>query len=511
MKEFIKDHFLPFFKYFPWYLLLWPVFYAYNINASFHGVIAQDTLWTQILKWQLLLVALFFFFRVFFSNNIHPAILTVWLGFLFFYMQGLKALLARFYFTRPLSNIYFILIFWSIITVALLVFFMKTKSRSLKLSRLLMYIFVVLTFYEVINYAIVISKKGIEKYAQKYRPTVDMQASSPGAGSIKYPDIYYLIFDSYTSTECFKKQFNYDNSVLDSMLLREGFYVAAASRSNYFDSPVSIAATLNMNYIPRADIAKDANELTYFCGLRNLDDNNLWNFLEQKNYSIRNASVFRIKNYPTNLKTIYFGSNDQELLKQKTLEMASFPPISSFFGKKTIPTPLDFWGTKKENILRDTLIIENELKKILAERPSKHIFFYSHCALPHPPYVIDSAGNLRKPVPINGYNPEAYRQQCIYMRKIIMKWIQLIKQHSKKPFIILVQGDHGYRYFKNEINMKECFKILNAWYYSDQDYQGLYNSISSVNTFRVILNKYFGTRLTLLKDTSYYPFIYHLP
>jgi len=45
--------------------------------------------------------------------------------------------------------------------------------------------------------------------------------------------------------------------------------------------------------------------------------------------------------------------------------------------------------------------------------------------------------------------------------------------------------------------------ILNAYYFPDNDYSLLYPEISPVNSFRVILNKYFKTGLSLLKDDAY--------
>ena len=510
MKAFIRKHLFSFFKYFPWYLLLWPLFYAFNINAAYKGVIAQDEMWIQILKWQLLLVAVFFFFRVFFSNNIQPAILTVWLGFLFFYIQGLKVLLSKYHFLHPLDNIYYIVSFWIILTIALFVFFIKIKNKFLKLSQFMMYLFIVLTFYEGINYIIIISKRQTISFKEKYRPARDNLTASVNDSSL-YPNIYHLVFDSYTNAACFKKQFNYDNSILDSSLKEKGFYVSNNSKSNYFDSPVSVASIFNMNYLPGADVAGSVDELTYFCGLRNLDNNTLWNFLQQKGYTIYNESIFKIKNHPTNLKTIYFGNTDHDLLTQKTLERTSFPPIKDFFGVKETRTGFEFWDIEKKTLLQDTLIIENDLKKALAKNISGPVFFFSHCMMPHPPYVVDSLGRLSKSVAKSGYDPDGYIQQSVYMRSIILKWIRLIQQNAKRPYVIIVQGDHGYRYFPNELNKKECFYILNAMYYSDKDYGGLYNSISSVNTYRVLLNKYFGTRLPLLRDTSYYPTVYHLP
>lgn len=507
LKDFYKDYLFPFLRNFPWYLLLWPVFYAFNINAFYHGVIDAGSLWWQIFKWELLLVAFFFFFRIFFSNNMHAAILTVWLGFIFFYAHSLRTFFSKFPITRSLGYFPYLVTVWCLVAIILIILFIKSKSRPVRFSKFLMYLFVMLTFYEGISYIIKISKSGVAVFSKQYRPKIKIDTSTI-TDPATYPDIYYLIFDSYTNSGCLKRKFNYDNSVLDMALQKEGFYVPLASKSNYFDSPVSIAATFNMNYIPKADSATTETELTYFCGLRNLDNNNLWNFLEKKKYMIYNLSVFNIKKYKTKLKTLYFGNSDEDLLKQKTLQNVTLPPLRSFFNKRIPPPPPDFREASKENMLKDTLIIETELKKVLDKPHPNPVFFYSHCLIPHPPYVLDSLGKPREPVIFNGYSPDGYLQQCIFARGMILRYIQEIKQKAKGPFIIVIQGDHGYRYFRRDINPKECFNILNAWYFSDRNYSSLYNTVSSVNTYRIILNKYFKAGLPLLKDTSYFPLAY---
>jgi hypothetical protein len=45
---------------------------------------------------------------------------------------------------------------------------------------------------------------------------------------------------------------------------------------------------------------------------------------------------------------------------------------------------------------------------------------------------------------------------------------------------------------------------LNAYYFPDQDYSQLYPSISPINSFRVVLDKYFGGNYELLPDRHYY-------
>jgi hypothetical protein len=47
--------------------------------------------------------------------------------------------------------------------------------------------------------------------------------------------------------------------------------------------------------------------------------------------------------------------------------------------------------------------------------------------------------------------------------------------------------------------------ILNAYFFPGKQAKDLlYPTISPVNTFRVVLNSYFGERLPLLDDKSYY-------
>ena len=53
-------------------------------------------------------------------------------------------------------------------------------------------------------------------------------------------------------------------------------------------------------------------------------------------------------------------------------------------------------------------------------------------------------------------------------------------------------------------NLQDRMRILNAYYLPDGGEEVLYPSISPVNTFRLILNYYFGTSYPLLDDTAYH-------
>ena len=68
---------------------------------------------------------------------------------------------------------------------------------------------------------------------------------------------------------------------------------------------------------------------------------------------------------------------------------------------------------------------------------------------------------------------------------------------------MIIEGDHGNRYAEwgHPIREKQ-FMNLDTYYFSDKDYTMLHESISSVNSFRIILNEYVQAGLPLLTNNS---------
>ena len=83
----------------------------------------------------------------------------------------------------------------------------------------------------------------------------------------------------------------------------------------------------------------------------------------------------------------------------------------------------------------------------------------------------------------------------------------LVRDSEISP-IIVVQGDHGFRLFEapkpDDTCLVESFAILNALRLPGVPSERLYDSISPVNTFRLIFDSYFGTELGHLEDRSYF-------
>jgi len=90
-----------------------------------------------------------------------------------------------------------------------------------------------------------------------------------------------------------------------------------------------------------------------------------------------------------------------------------------------------------------------------------------------------------------------------YTNKIMLAVIDKIQQGPGGPPVIVVQGDHGFRDFIGGPRQHDLyFKNYSAFYFPDGNYAGLYDSLSNINTFPLIFNKYFNTNIPLQKDST---------
>ncbi|MFZ1945948.1 MAG: hypothetical protein WAW06_00185, partial [bacterium] len=78
--------------------------------------------------------------------------------------------------------------------------------------------------------------------------------------------------------------------------------------------------------------------------------------------------------------------------------------------------------------------------------------------------------------------------------------VAAILRDSATPPIIILQDDHG----GPGLSPDDHMKILNAYYLPGLGPEAIYESITPVNSFRVVFNAYFGGELPLLEDRSYF-------
>ena len=130
----------------------------------------------------------------------------------------------------------------------------------------------------------------------------------------------------------------------------------------------------------------------------------------------------------------------------------------------------------------------------LPDLPGKK-FVYAHLYITHQPFVFYPDGSFH---PFLKQGDSAYADQVLFAETRLLEVVKTILAKSEKPPIIIIQGDHSYP------NGIERVRIFNAYYLPDGGNENLYDTITPVNTFRVVFNTYFGGNYEILPDKSWY-------
>jgi hypothetical protein len=143
--------------------------------------------------------------------------------------------------------------------------------------------------------------------------------------------------------------------------------------------------------------------------------------------------------------------------------------------------------------------IFNGLEKIQSTLDKKPKFIYAHIMMPHPPYYFDAEGNRTDFSYSNdGKNMHKYLEQLKYTNKLLMETVSSILNSAKQPPVIIVQSDHGFRSYEGYDKLEIEHSTLSCFYFPDKDYSMLNDSLKTINTFRIIFNKYFNQNLKLI-------------
>ena len=102
---------------------------------------------------------------------------------------------------------------------------------------------------------------------------------------------------------------------------------------------------------------------------------------------------------------------------------------------------------------------------------------------------------------MNIYDDKKFISYLNYTNKKIALLLNDLLSKTNNNSVIIIQGDHGYRGFARA-DIGNHFKNLSAIFFPDHNYGLLYSTMTNVNTFRVLLNKYFFAKLPMLSDST---------
>ncbi len=314
------------------------------------------------------------------------------------------------------------------------------------------------------------------------------------------PNIYFILLDEYTDNEILKKIYSFDNQNFLSKLEQRGFFIPSKIHSNYSTSPLALSAILNMNYVndkisnPTLD---DKNEL--------FNNNQIMRILKSLDYTIVTMSFFHgypdIADYhlcPPPLFVTQFHTS--------LLETSLWHPFSKLFITA---------GQPQRDIINCQFSELSDLHKSF----DSPFFVYAHLLSPHPPYLFGPNGESATPEFLSigaasWDDKPGYVNQVQYINKKVIETIDKILLENDSPPVIIIQGDHGtptqlggggLRWNNiNDDSISERMSIFNAYYFPDIDSKVIYDGITPVNSFRLVLNNYLNGDYELLEDRIYF-------
>jgi hypothetical protein len=357
---------------------------------------------------------------------------------------------------------------------------------------------------------------------------VDRPLSAAGAPwSGPQPDIYYIILDGYPRADVLQDTFGFDNSGFIRALEARGFFVAHESRSNYMMTFLSLASSLNMDYVEHvaAQMGGDTTD-SRLLG-EGLVHSSVRSFLEDRGYQtvafetgwpsseIRDADIFLApgEEHEAAGAPLWSLNEFEVLLLRLTLVRPVIDRLQVELQGED--SPLEWLYLRH----RDRILFALDTMKEIPAWEGDY-FVFAHLVVPHPPFVFGPNGesiphtrpySRRDGGEFEGTREEymqGYRDQVTYANGVVIRLIDRLLAASDPDPVILLQGDHGAR--MNVVwedtrasDMREAFAILNAYYLPWEDGPQPYESISPVNSFRLILNGLFRTDLEMLADESF--------
>lgn len=286
-------------------------------------------------------------------------------------------------------------------------------------------------------------------------------------------NIYYILCDEYASFEQMEAQFGFDNMELKNQVKDLGFNISETSRNDTYHTTVVMANVMQLDYV--------ATTKSTSVELENLTKNgNLQRILLENGYQLRGIGKTEWMGFPGTVE-VTSGATTAEgaSMSDIVLERSFLKPF----------TARDYVAAAQEKA--EAL----ESFKNMTITPDTSSFFMCYFDVPHHPYYFDENGRMNPASKWSndetGRNNDAYIGMVKFANKSVLPVVQRIVKEDPNA-IILWGSDHGNRQGKAEESMK--FQILNMLYYGGEEVPE-FEGLSSVNTFRMILNREFGLEM----------------
>lgn len=237
-----------------------------------------------------------------------------------------------------------------------------------------------------------------------------------------------------------------------------GWQVSTSSYSHHKATVNSLASLFNYN-INLTDATLEAP-----AAIRLLRQSKLLADLEKKGISCYNGGIFDIRKTQAFSKIYYYEKEE----KQPNFIKHLFS--KSMFSLFYLLTPDDKQSLHNSSIVEHSAVKLNRLAQ-------PHLFVYLHLLMPHAPLQYKGS-NSYKPAPSYQNKVSSYLDYWHFTNQIVLDKLIRPLIHSQK-FKIILTGDHGYRFYPDQINP---YLTMTAYYGFPKDQTDQVKSVQDLGS-----------------------------
>lgn len=406
---------------------------------------------------------------------------------------------------------------WLLISSVGTFFLLRSRSNFRKATRIVNLIFAVLTIFVLVQ---------INILALGNQPTVSTTGeSTPAVNSstavprVKH-DVYYILLDGYDRADLMKKDLELDIQPFLDELQQLGFIIPACGQSNYTDTAMSMAATFNMDYLDKLGFTYEqlatqdheklltpliknslVRQTFHQMGYKFITYKSPYLFIDMPDSDVyldaETATDPGEKLETLNFQQLFinttFARTAAEWLVENPQDSSRIPvPLVWLISPGSMnPESSIFVGRNYKQYRQNVFQLEN--LETIPDIPGNKLV-YAHLLVTHQPFTFTSTGEFRMEEK-DSY--ESYKDQVRFVNARLIGILNTILKKSSVPPVIILQSDHSYS------DGGKRARNLQAYYLPDYEVTQLPDSFSNVNTFRLLLDTYFGKNMALLPDASY--------
>jgi hypothetical protein len=323
------------------------------------------------------------------------------------------------------------------------------------------------------------------------------------------PDIYYVIPDGYGSTDVLEAVAGLDISAFLETLESRGFVVARNAYANYPTTFLSVASTLQMEYVvePGPDTLATVNDGEH------ADRSAFYDVIQGDSVlveTLRDAG-YRYVHAPPGTWNGSACSGSEDLCIEPLSESGAGVVLGEVEWALLQMTPaadlLAGLGESFDDLSSDPVHTVREIQRQGRDEP---VFAFIHMLHPHPPFPFDAqcrprdtGGRDIRGWPADSEPAYAAGVQCTNGR------LEAMLDVLPRDAVVVIQADHGSNYLGaggtpvdewTATHIEERLGILSAVRLPEECREMVDDRFAGVNTFRVVLACLSGEDPDLLPD-----------